>query len=482
MASKEVTQYISMSTNGCTAFRAPPGEEQVKNIVEKIKKFTQDTANEQDLNHVVFEACSLALVASRESKLLKPLIKALHHLEKVSDVYKSVIRDTLIAKFLLCRDDDRQLSLEYLQFWSQLIEGTEVGKEVVGQYFMERYLDATFTISNLVKGQLGYHMSSIKLTGKHIAADKSSENTGLSTENQALLHACIKFLIQLYQNFRSGISRRINSRTNDTTDGTMTDAKQLLVKLLKCPTVPKDCVFLAATCLSFHLSYHNDQAATVQEFLDIYSIFNILEQNASEKSNIVWSSDSSYLTQCLLPVSTRSSDLLARIALVNGIMVCAEYAHLWQEVSGSDGETHDKKQETINERDTSSISMTLFEWLFYEAVDLCRCGEWQFHAFSQLQLWYNKVTKQSEKHPEHSKGKKYMKNIRNIAKVKNTSNGNINFTLSPLVTYPLFGYISHFCPLCLSPRSFRFENPFAPIGHKRILPYLPLSRNSIIQD
>ena len=157
MASKEViTQYISKSGNECPASRSPPHEEQVKNIVEKINKFTQDTVNEQDLNHVVFEACSVALVTSREAKLLKPLIKALHHLEKVSDVSRSVIRDTLMAKYLVCRDDGRQLNLEYLQFWYHLIEGTEVGKEVIGQYLMERYLDATFTISNMVKGQLGY--------------------------------------------------------------------------------------------------------------------------------------------------------------------------------------------------------------------------------------------------------------------------------------------------------------------------------------
>ena len=184
----------------------------------------------------------------------------------------------------------------------------------------------------------------------------------------------------------------------------MTDAKQLLVSLLKCPTIPKDCVFLAATCLIFHLGCQNDKAATVQEFLDIYSIFNILEQNQSEQSHIVCSSDSSYLKQCMLPVSTHSSDLLARIALVNGLLACAEHAHLWQLVSGSDGETHDNRQETIDGRDTGSVSMTLFEWLFYEAADLRRCGEWQFHAFGVLQLWYNKATKYAEKHLEYNKG------------------------------------------------------------------------------
>ena len=407
MATKDgATQYILMTADGRSSSRIPLIDERVKNVAEKIRKITQDTVDEENLRHVVSEACALGLSASRESKLLKPLIKGLNHLEKVSDVSRSVFRDTLTANHLVCQDDDRRLSLEYLQFWSQLIEGTEVGKDVVGQYFMDRYLDAAYTIKDLVKGQLRSHIASNKLTGKHTVADKSSENdvARLSTDNQSLLHGCIKFLIQLYQNFKSDISRRINSTTDDTPDVDMTDGKQLLVSLLKCPTVPKDCVFLAATCLSFHLTYHYNKAATMQEFLDIYSIFNMLELNHSEQSDIVRTSDSSYLTQCMFLMSTHSYDLLARIALISGMLACTESAHLWQIVSGSDRETQHNEQGATNGRDTGSVSMTLFEWFFHETVDLCRSGEWQFHAFSLLQLWYNKATKYAEKHLEHNKG------------------------------------------------------------------------------
>ena len=399
-------EYIFMSGDGRSSSRIPPSEERVKNVAEKIKKITQDTVDEENLRHVVFETCALGLAASRESKLLKPLIKALDHLEKVSDVSRSVFRDTLTANHLVCQDDDRRLSLEYLQFWSQLIEGTEVGKDVVGQYFMDRYLDAVFTIKDLVKGHLRSRIASNKWTGKHTAADKSSENNvaRLSTDNQSHLHACIKFLIQLYQNFRSDISRRINSTTNDIPDVDMTDAKQLLVSLLKCPTIPKDCVFLAATCLSFHLTYHYNKAATMQEFLDIYVMFNMLELKDGEQSDIIRSSDSRYLTQFVLLMSTHSSDILARISLINGMLACTESAHLWQIVSGSDRETQDNAQGATKGQDTGSVSMTLFEWLFHETVDLCRSGEWQFHAFSLLQLWYSKAAKYAEKHLEHNGG------------------------------------------------------------------------------
>ena len=374
--------------------RRLPLEAEVKKLAERIKKSAKDGASEEDLKLCVSKVCSMAVIVSRESKLIKPLIRALSDLEKLSDSSRCVIREVLTKNHVICRQGhDGQLTLEYLQFWSQMIEGTEVGKEVVGEHLTERFLDACFTINNVLRrSDAGSDTSAGTMV-----------NSTLASDDQALVHACVKFLIQLYQNFKQKISERMYSQEKDSPDNGIGDVQPLLVRMLKNSILSKDSVFLAATCLVFHLSCHSNKAHTVQEFLDIYSLFNSPGQivNFREAQNVEGGKSST---------GTKSSDRLARVALVNGMLSCAEHAHLWQMLSGSDGTGSDSKipvQE--GESDVTgpndSLSVTLLEWMFYEAIDLCQCGEWQFHAFSLLQLWYSKSTKYEEKLFQLEKGK-----------------------------------------------------------------------------
>ena len=249
------------------------------------------------------------------------------------------------------------LTIEFVQFWSPIIDATKAGKDVVQHQFSHLYAKAIITVNSLVKDHTGRDLmkqGENKVTAEQIGSEvmaKKCDLSVLSTEDQRLLHACIKFILQFYQNFKICMSPGPDGTSSDDDMYNHNTPKQLFVNILKCPTLPKDCIFLTATCLSFHLSFYKDNAKTAQEFLEIYATFTLKDsyqginpETGAEIINSVLSvendktimkvNSSAYLARCALDKATVSSDQLAQIALINGMLACSDASHLWQIARG----------------------------------------------------------------------------------------------------------------------------------------------------
>ncbi|KAI0220416.1 Thyroid adenoma-associated protein [Lamellibrachia satsuma] len=136
-----------------------------------------------------------------------------------------------------------------------------------------------------------------------------------------------------------------------------------LLQVLNIQVLPKDCLLLAGTAVSFLLCLCKDTRQTVYLFIQIFHNLGIREFDCRNlERNIVQETEKTDVSvQCLS---------FSHISLISGLLSCVNSPLLCQ---------------LVPDHSHGALNMWLFDVIF----DLCTSSDHQFHAFSTLKLWFH---------------------------------------------------------------------------------------------
>ncbi len=284
---------------------------QLEELTDKVKKLTkQRLSGPGELKSVTDAVCSLAWNVTNDNKQLKQCVKLLADIEKIS---RGNVVATALAKYVNLDQKDQNSLLRFVQFWSQLVDVTKSGRTLFCTDLERHVSMVTKSISDAVE-----HLSNRDTT------------TWQPDDDETLLHCCIKLQLLMSQHWKSELLDLTNQKV---VYKTVQDA---LLSVLSSGSVPKDCVLLAGTCLAFQLNSEGSPPITVQRFLKLYELFSTETTNHSNLPDN-------------LKCRTRNerSDLLARIALLNGVLSCVNRECLCQVVLETPDETPDYQTKVL---------------------------------------------------------------------------------------------------------------------------------------
>lgn len=138
-----------------------------------------------------------------------------------------------------------------------------------------------------------------------------------------------------------------------------------LLQILDKEVLPKDCLLLAGTAVSFLLCLSKDTHQAVYLFTQI---FHSLGKREFDCRNL----EATVAPELETTNSSVHCFTFSHISLVSGLLSCVSSPLLCQPVSDHSGQ---------------ALNM----WLFDVTCDLCTHSEHQFHAFSTLKQWFQKM-------------------------------------------------------------------------------------------
>ena len=224
------------------------------------------------------------------------------------------------------------MNLQLLQFWCNLLEQNKSAQQVIEDNIHGTLAALAATIQHLLNEHDNEHQSL----------------AGWTNIEQQHLHSAIKMTIQIIQKYPGKLK-------DDDSKIPVDKLRQSLTNVLNIQSVPKECVLLAGTALTFLLNLGDDIELVIKTFMDLYS-----NLDKFSNSNIEVSS-------------------LGKTALINGILACGLSQLLFHVIVSKSKDADQQKIFCL--------------WLFHEIISQCKCGLWQYHTFGSLQLWYKKVLK-----------------------------------------------------------------------------------------